>query len=88
MDYNLLTSYNGKISLNYRLPRTGRRIDEVKHNIVVVWDIMMQDYRNVSMEQCHIRQIVPGDDTFWKYYSDVLLKMSPAQKMNFMDSVS
>jgi len=87
MDYNLLTSYNGKISLNFRLPRTGRRIDEVKHNIVVVWDIFMQDYRNVSMDQCHIRQIIPGDDTFWKYYNQALLKMTPDQKMQFMDSV-
>jgi len=87
MDYDLLTSFNGKISLNFRMPKTGRRIDEVKHNIVVVWDIFMQDYRNVSMEQCHLRQTVPGDDTFWKYFNDVLLKMTPAQKQQFMDSM-
>ena len=87
MDYNLLTSYNGKISLNFRLPKTGRRIDEVKHNIVVVWDIFMQDYRNVSMEQCHLRQTIPGDDTFWKYYNQALLTMTADQKMNFMDSL-
>jgi len=86
--FNLLTSYNSKISLNFRLPKTARRLDEVKHNIVVVWDIFMQDYRNVSMDTCYIRQQVPDDDTFWKYYNDVLLNMTADQKMNFMDSIS
>lgn len=84
----LLTSYNAKISLNFRYPKTGRRIDGVKHNIVCVWDILQQDYRNVSMETCYIRQTIPADDTFWKYYKDVLLKMTADQKMNFMDSIS
>jgi len=84
----LLTSYNAKISLNFRYPKTGRRIDGVKHNIVPVWDILQQDYRNVSMETCYIRQTIPADDTFWKYYNDVLLKMTAVQKLNFMDSIS
>lgn len=84
----LLTSYNAKISLNFRFPKTGRRIDGVKHNIVPVWDILQQDYRNVSMETCYIRQTIPADDTFWKYYNDVLLKMTAVQKLNFMDSIS
>lgn len=85
---NLLNSINGIRSLNFRLPRGPKKIDEIKHNVVVVWDIMMQDYRNVSMDQCHLRQTVPDDDTFWKYYGDVLLPMSADKKMNFMDSIS
>jgi|TARA_R110002110_G_scaffold138452_1_gene324324 hypothetical protein len=84
----LLTSYNAKISLNFRYPKTGRRIDGVKHNIVCVWDILQQDYRNVSMDTCYIRQTIPADDTFWKYYKDVLFKMTAEQKMNFMDSIT
>jgi len=85
---NVLNSENGIRSLNFHLPRTPRRIDEVKHNIVVVWDIFMQDYRNVSMDSCYLRQTIPGDDTFWKYYNNVLLKMSNGQKQTFMDSIS
>lgn len=85
---NILDSDNGIRSLNFHYPKTGRRINEVKHNIVVVWDIMMQDYRNVSMDMCYLRQTIPGDDTFWKYYNNVLLKMSGAQKQTFMDSMS
>lgn len=100
--YKLLTSFNAKYSFNFRFPKTGRRVDELKHDLVVVWDIFMQDYRNVSIstpespftnrgpsqKTCHLRQIIPDDDTFWKYYNDVLLKMTPQQKMQFMDSVS
>jgi|694.fasta_scaffold00065_58 hypothetical protein len=82
----ILNSTNGKISLNFRFPKTPRRIDEVKHNIVVAWDIIMQDYRNISMENCYLIQTIPGDETFWKYYNEVLYTMTPAQKMNFMDT--
>ena len=87
--FKLLTSYNAKLSFtNFSLPRTGRRIDEVKHNIVCVWDIFWQDYRNVSMDMCHLRQTIPDDDTFWKYYNDKLLTMKPDVKLHWMDSVS
>jgi hypothetical protein len=82
----ILNSTNGRISLNFRFPKSPRRIDEVKNNIVVAWDIMMQDYRNISMENCYLIQTIPGDETFWKYYNEVLYTMTPAQKMNFMDT--
>ena len=98
--FTLLTSYNAQYSFDFRLPKSGRRMDEYKHDIVVAWDIMMQDYRNISISTpespnikqpssrtCYLRQTIPHDDTFWKYYNDVLLKMTPEQKMQFMDSV-
>lgn len=84
---NIFMSENAVRSLNFRRPKTGRRLNEAKHNIVVVWDIFMQDYRNVSMDTCYLRQTIPDDDTFWKYYNNALLNMSAQQKMNFMDSV-
>lgn len=83
---NILNSLNGKISLRYRPPKTSFRINEQLYNLCVVWDILWCDYRNVSMEDCYLRQIIPDDNTFWKYYNDVLYKMSPQQKLNFMDS--
>ena len=100
--FSLLTSYNAKISLNFRLPKTGRRIDGPKHDIVCAWDILMCDYRNISIStpespftnkgssnsSCYLRQTIPADDTFWKYYNDILLNMTPEKKLHFMDSVS
>lgn len=99
----MLASQNGKTSLNFRFPKTSRRMDERRHDICVVWDIIMHDYRNISLSTpespsvsiekgtpsyptCYLRQVIPADDTFWKYFNDVLLKMSPQQKMQFMDS--
>lgn len=73
--------------LNFRRPYSGRpKIDEAKYNLVVVWDIFMQDYRNVSMENCHVRQIIPDNDTFWKYYNAVLVQLSSDEKSDFMDN--
>lgn len=74
-------------AMNFHDPRTSRRLDEVKHNIVVVWDIIMQNYRNVSMETCYVRQTIPDDETFWKYYNEILFNLTQDQKANFMDSV-
>lgn len=95
---NIFNSINSR-SLNFRRPKTSRRLNQQYHDICVVWDIFMQDYRNVSISTpeapaigpvsqptCHLRQIIPDDDTFWAYFNNVLLKMTPQQKMNFMDS--
>jgi len=84
---NILASQNDLMSLGYHPPKTTRRIDEIKHNIVVVWDIIMKDYRNVSMDTCYLRQTIPDDDTFWKYYNKILFNLTIDQKQNFMDSV-
>ena len=83
---DLLNSTNGKLSLNFHLPNGPKQIDEAKHNIVVAWDIFMQDYRNISMDSCFSVKQFPADDTFWEYYNNVLLKMSPEEKMTFMDT--
>lgn len=86
--YHPVNGLNGSNVLHFREPYSNRpKINEAKYNLVVVWDIFMQDYRNVSMDNCHVRQIVPADDTFWKYYNDALSNMSAQQKQNFMDSV-
>lgn len=82
----LLNSENGIRSLNFHFPKGPKQIDESYHNVVVTWDIFMQDYRNVSMDECFLIKSIPDDDTFWNYYNEVLLKMSPTEKLQFMDS--
>jgi len=85
--FELLNSINGKASLNYRPPVGPKKVDEVKHNLVVTWDIFMQDYRNVSMDACFLINQMPADDTFWTYYNETLYPMSAEEKSYFMDSV-
>lgn len=83
---DLLNSHRGITALNFHLPRGPKMVDERVHNLVVVWDIFMQDYRNVSMESCYLMRKTPANDEFWKYYDEVLVHMEASDKMQFMDS--
>ena len=83
--FNLLQSVDGRVKLNYRPPRYMSTADPVKHNLVIVWDLIMQDYRNVSMESCEVLQEIPESD-FWPYFNEVLYPMTPADKIAHMSS--
>ena len=46
---------------------------------------MMQDYRNVNMDECYLMQKIPADDRFWEYFNESILTLSPKEKMRYMD---
>jgi hypothetical protein len=79
----ILRSRDGKISLNFREAR-GVKINEAKHNMVVVWDVIMQDYRNVPLENCVVINTIPANK-FWEFYNNILYPMSRDDKSNYMD---
>lgn len=83
----LLNSVDGRLSLNFRFPHGPKQINEAATNIVVAWDIFMQDYRNISMDACYLVQSIPDDETFWKYYNETLLPMTAQQKQVYMDTI-
>lgn len=82
--WSILGSRSGRISLNYRAPRSGRKINHDKYNLVLVWDIIMQDYRCVSMDNCEILNSIPANK-FWIFYNNILYPMSRQDKSNYMD---
>ena len=82
----LLNSYNGKAILNYRSPSKGYAYDITSKNLIVTWDILMQDYRNISMDNCELLRSVPANEEFWKFFNENILIMSTQQKINFMNS--
>lgn len=84
--YELLNSTNGRIVLNYRPPRKQKQFNEDKNNAVVVWDIIMQDYRIVSAENVEIIQQIPADTAFWKYFNEEIYVMTTEQKSRYMGS--
>ena len=84
-DLSILTSVNGRTTLNYRPPRGGMQINEAMQNICVVWDILMQNYRNVAMDSCTLIQSIPGAE-WWEYFNENIYPMSPEQKLSFMNS--
>jgi hypothetical protein len=81
----ILRSENGLRTLNYNGSFEPKKVDERKHNIVVTWDIFMQDYRNVSMDMCYLVQKIPADDNFWKFFNENIFPMSPNEKLRYMD---
>lgn len=83
--YSLLSSLNGRVSLNYRPPTHPKKINESQANVLIVWDILMQDYRTVSFDQCNLIQKIPANDDFWKVFNESIYPMTTEQKINFMN---
>ena len=81
----LLLSENGLGVLNYR-PAGGPPINKTLHNIVIAWDIIKQDYRCITADNCELITQLPADDTFWEYFNEHILTMSVAQKETFLNS--
>jgi len=84
-NYELLNSINGRVKLNYRPPRYNSTAIPTVHNLVIVWDILMQNYRNVSMEDCNIIEEIPINK-FWEYFNKTLYPMTASTKIDFMNS--
>jgi hypothetical protein len=83
--YKLLNSLNGRLTLNYVPPKSPKKINEAAENVLVVWDILMQQYRTISMNSCDLIQQIPNAE-FWEYFNENIYPMSPEQKINFMNS--
>ena len=84
--YSLLQSTNGRTTLNYRPPSRPPVVNEAAENIITVWDILMQDYRNINMNQCDLIQQIPANEDFWSYFNENIYPMSAEQKLAFMNT--
>lgn len=82
-DFGILNSVNGRTNLNYRPPRHAKQINENVHNVLIVWDIFMQNYRTINMDQCTLVEEVPGD-VFWEYFNENLFNLTAEDKSAFM----
>ena len=82
--HGLLNSSQGRSALNYTPPKTAPSYNPDTKNLIITWGVFMQGYRTINCDYCDLISIVPADDTFWDYFADKLVKMSPAQKTAFM----
>ena len=81
----ILQSEPGRKLLNYQDPIKPRPDFNPKiKNIVIGWDILVQDFRCISVDDCNILAMIETEEEFWKYYNDVLYPMTPKQKTAFM----
>lgn len=82
----VLSSFQGRTNLNFRNPKHGPPdFNQVKVNVIVVWDILVQDYRLIPCESVSILDTIP-ETVFWKYYNDAIYPMTKADKIKFMNS--
>ena len=85
LDTELLNSTNGRLSLNYKPSSNVLPYNANSKNLLPVWDIFMQDWRMVNMDECNLITTIKKEE-FWDYFNNTLLPMSPQQKLQYMDS--
>jgi len=83
--FQLLNSTNGRLALNYRPAVNRPAYNPTAYNIIITWDLFMQDYRCISMDQCELITLIPANELFWKYFREKLQYMSPQEKLSFMN---
>jgi hypothetical protein len=82
----ILNTIEGRVALNYK-PASGRlKFSPDQKNLIITWDIFMQDYRCINVNSCELIATIPAGEAWWKYFKDNLTKLSPQQKIMFMDS--
>ena len=99
---DFLRSMPAKIALNYRNPKgVGLPYIPKQKGLVVTWDIFMQDYRTITVNDpkkgnvANLIRVIPiivtedqkkkGILGFWDFYNQYIMKMTPAQIDEFMD---
>ena len=80
---NILNSVNGRTTLNYKPPSGPPKYSPESKNLLLVWDIFMQDWRMVSMDNCDLIKTIPSND-FWEYFNTNIYTMTVEEKNQFM----
>ena len=81
----LLNSVEGRTVLNYTPPRQAPKYNPNQENLIITWDILMQDFRTISCDTVDLISTLEADATFWDYLSQNIAPMTAEEKMNFMN---
>lgn len=86
-DMRILTSELGRMTFNFTLPTKSPPYDPKTKNLLTVFDIIFQDWRNIPVESVMVVMAVPTNPqkSFWEYFDKVLRKMTKTQKQNFIN---
>lgn len=83
LDQSLLNSVNGRTTLNFKPANEMAAYNPTAKNLLCVWDIFMQSWRMVNMDNCNLIKSIPRDD-FWEYFNTNIYTMTTEQKNQFM----
>jgi len=90
--YPLLNSIVGKTVFHFKAPTHRPPYNARSKNLITVFDLIMQDYRNINLDEYKILGAIPVSTDaqikdFWdKFYIPVLSKYSTSRKQKFMNS--
>ncbi len=82
----LLNSVEGRTVLNYRPPRQAPDYNPNQENLIITWDILMQDFRTINCDTVDLITTLEADETFWVYINEKIAPMSAPEKMAFMNT--
>lgn len=88
-DRKLLLSTPGKRVLNFVPSYGSLKYDPAAKNLVICWDIFMQNWRAVNCDDVEVISVIktsPDPSAFWKYFYDALAHMSSQHKAQFMNT--
>ena len=88
-DQRLLQSTPGQRILHYTRPNGSLKYDPAAKNLIVTWDIFMQNWRMINCQDVEVIAVIktsPDPADFWKYFFERLANMSATQKAQFMDT--
>lgn len=83
LDQSILNSVNGRTTLNFKPPAGPPKYSPESKNLLLVWDIFMQDWRMVSMDNCDLIKTINSED-FWEYFNNNIFNMTVEEKNQFM----
>jgi hypothetical protein len=82
----LLNSVEGRTVLNYVPPRQAPKYNPNQENLIIVWDVLMQDYRTINCDTVDLISTLESDESFWVYLNEKIAPMSVGEKMDFMNT--
>ena len=82
----LLNSVEVRTVLNYRPPRQAPEYNPNQENLIITWDILMQDFRTINCDTVDLITTLEADETFWVYINEKIAPMSAGEKMAFMNT--
>ena len=82
----LLMSPEGRVALNYRRAINNPKYNPSAKNVLITWDIFMQDYRCINMAACDLINVIPANKSFWNFFNQKLALLSTDQKVRFMNT--
>ena len=92
-NWSLLKSTIGMATLHFRPPSGPPPYNPARYNLLTVYDIFWQDFRNINLDGFSAKNIVAvmpcrnekEIEEFWRYFSENILNMSASQKQKFMN---